>query len=264
MKIEIVFKNSDFIVINKPSGVVVNKAATVKEGTIQDWAEEKLGFRGQGLGFREKTDFVRRAGVVHRLDKETSGLLVIAKNLEAFENLQAQFKTRKVKKKYLGLAHGKVEPEEGRIKLPISRSPFDREKFGVFPGGRRAETHYSVISNYSLRKIPSECKLQTMKRPKVWFKVSNFTLLEVTPLTGRTHQIRVHLKYIGHPVVADIKYAGRKTSRTDRIWCPRMFLHASSLGFSHPRTQKWIEFKARLPADLKLALEKLKKQDGSP
>lgn len=250
MKIKIIFEDEDLLVIEKPVGVVVNRAKTVKRETIQDWAEERLGFRGQGLGSREKMDFVRRAGIVHRLDKETSGLLVIAKNAKAFTDLQAQFKARKTRKKYLALVHGEVKPKEGRIEYPIARNPFNREKFGVFSGGRESVTEYKVISH---------------------FPISNFTLLEVFPKTGRTHQIRVHLKAIGHSVVADEKYAGRKTSRADRQWCPRMFLHASFLGFFHPekgrgplgalrpRTGKWMEFKSELPLVLKRAFQKLRK-----
>ena len=238
MKIKVVFENGDLWVIEKPSGIVVNRAKTVKEETIQDWAEEKLRVKSQKLKVEEK-DFVRRAGIVHRLDKETSGLLVIAKNEEAFTNLQAQFKARKTEKKYLALVHGEVKPEKGKIELPISRNPFNREKFGVFPGGRESITEYRVVSHFPL-------------------PTSHFSLVEVFPKTGRTHQIRVHLKATGHPIVADEKYAGRKTSRADRLWCPRMFLHASFLGVFHPRTRKWVEFKSELPPDLKKALQKLK------
>ena len=237
MKIKVVFENQDFLVIEKPAGVVVNRAETVKGETVQDWVEDRLGIRNQESGISEESDFVRRAGIVHRLDKETSGLLLIAKNPESFANLQAQFKARKTRKKYLALVHGEVEPKEGRIELPIARNPFNREKFGVFPGGRKAVTEYKVISSLKVQD-------------------SNFTFLELTPLTGRTHQIRVHLKGIGHPIVSDEKYAGRKTNREDRKWCPRMFLHASFLGFFHPRTGKWMEFESELPEDLQKALER--------
>jgi len=231
MKIKIVFEDGDLLVVEKPAGVVVNKALTVGEETVQDWAKDK--FPISNFQFPISSDFVRRAGIVHRLDKETSGLLVIAKNAKAFANLQAQFKTRKTRKKYLALVHGEVKPQEGKIELPIARNPFNREKFGVFPGGRKAFTEYKVIS-----------------------QLPNFSFLEVFPKTGRTHQIRVHLKAIGHPIVADETYAGRKTNRADRKWCPRMFLHASFLGLFHPRTRKWMEFTSESPPDLKKALQK--------
>jgi len=231
MKIKIVFEDGDLLVVEKPAGVVVNKALTVREETVQDWAKDK--FPISNFQFPISSDFVRRAGIVHRLDKETSGLLVIAKNAKAFANLQAQFKTRKTRKKYLALVHGEVKPQEGKIELPIARNPFNREKFGVFPGGRKAVTEYKVIS-----------------------QLPNFSFLEVFPKTGRTHQIRVHLKAIGHPIVADETYAGRKTNRADRKWCPRMFLHASFLGLFHPRTRKWMEFTSESPPDLKKALQK--------
>lgn len=234
MEIKIVFEDEVFLVIEKPAGVVVNRAQTVKGETVQDWAEKRL--KDQGIEMGGESDFGRRAGIVHRLDKGTSGLLVIAKNPEAFSGLQTQFKARKVEKRYLALVHGRVVPKEGEIRLPVGRNPFNREKFGVFPGGREALTKYRTVSRF-------------------FVSGSWFSLLEVWPKTGRTHQIRVHLKALGCPVVSDAKYAGRKTNRADRQWCSRMFLHASSLGFGHPRTKKWLQFESSLPPDLKKGLQ---------
>jgi 23S rRNA pseudouridine1911/1915/1917 synthase len=179
---------------------------------------------------------MERSGIVHRLDKETSGLLVVAKTSSAFENLKSQFKKRQVKKKYLALVHGRVSPAEGGIKAPIRRSSFNRRKFGIFPGGRKAITDYRVK-----KRLNKDAR--------------DYTFLEVFPLTGRTHQIRVHLRHFGHPVVGDQKYGGRKTSRQDRAWCPRQFLHALGLGFSHPTKHKRVSFEAPLPQDLKKALQ---------
>ncbi|MFZ5366274.1 MAG: RluA family pseudouridine synthase [Patescibacteria group bacterium] len=235
----IVFEDSQILVIDKPAGMVVNRAETAKEETVQDWVEKK--FKIENLKFK-----IERAGIVHRLDKETSGLLLIAKTPEAFQNLQKQFKERKVKKKYLALVHGKVEPGVGEIRAPVGRLPWSREKFGIVPGGREAKTKYAVIATRKYTPQLLTSKLTSHISPP------QLTLLELIPETGRTHQIRVHLKYLGHPIVSDEKYAGRKTSREDRKWCPRMFLHASYLGFFHPKKGKWIEFSSPLPEDLKI------------
>lgn len=235
---KVVFEDDDLLVLEKPAGMVVNRAESVNGETVQDWAESRLGIRNLESGI---SDFYRRSGVVHRLDKETSGLLIIAKNPPSFINLQEQFSQRMVKKKYLALVHGEIKPEEGVIRAPVGRLPWNRERFGVLPGGREAETEYKVVRNLE----------SGISREKL-------TLLEVTPKTGRTHQIRVHLKYLGHPVVSDPTYAGRKMARGDRTWCPRMFLHASSLKFKHPVTHKWWEFESKLPKELAKVLEKLK------
>ncbi len=232
---KILHEDKYLLVLDKPAGWVVNRAQTVKKQTLQDWIEKNL--KSQISNLKSY-----RGGIVHRLDKETSGILLIAKTSEAFENLQKQFKERKVKKRYLALVHGKIEPEEGIIKAPITRNPFNRKKFGVFLGGKEAETRYKKISNFK-SQISNE----------------EFTLLELEPKTGRTHQIRVHLKYIGHPVVGDEFYAGRKTVRADRRWCFRQFLHASAISFFHPETGRQVEFHSPLPKDLKNALKYLKR-----
>ena len=185
------------------------------------------------------------------MDKETSGILVIAKTSPVFQKLQEQFKDRKINKFYTALVHGKVEPKEGEINLPVGRLPWNRERFGVIPGGRESTTSYRSISNF---QIPNK---KSNSLPRI--VNDKFTLLELYPKTGRTHQIRIHLKYLGYPIVADEFYAGRKTARRDRIWCPRLFLHASGISFSHPAQEKTLTFKSELPIDLTRALNTLEK-----
>jgi len=243
---QIAFQDDFLLVLDKPAGMVVNRAATTKnEETIQDWVQKnfsrKTGSRSAGP-FPLVNDQLLRNGIVHRLDKETSGLLIIAKTKEAFLNLQQQFKERKVKKRYLALTHGRVEPTQGVIQAAISRSPFNRKKFGVFLGGKEAKTNYKVEKYFHLGS-------------------ENYSFLELTPVTGRTHQIRVHLKFIGHPIVADEKYVGRKTLREDLKWCPRLFLHASGLSFFYPFSHQTINLDSKLPSDLRLAMMKLKSND---
>lgn len=222
--------------IDKPAGLVVNRSETVKEKTLQDWLEERLKIKGKKGDSPEEIEFFSRGGIVHRLDKETSGLLVGAKNPGAFLGLKNQFKERTVLKKYLALVHGQIKPEEGTISVPVGRLPFKREKFGIVPEGRPARTDYKVLETFDQKQM---------------------TLVEMTPHTGRTHQIRVHLKYLGYPIVADLTYAGRKRAKKDRLFCPRLFLHACFLSIKHPKTGKILEFKSNLPPDLANFLLKL-------
>ena len=237
MEPKIVFEDEQILLIDKPAGMIVNKADTTKDFvTVQDWVIEKLNIKNE-ISKIDDTDFVKRAGIVHRIDKETSGLLLIAKTEEAFVNLQAQFKERIVKKRYLALVHGKLAQKEGEINAPVGRLPWNRERFGVFPEGKEAKTNYKVISNF---QVPSTKDKETL------------TLVELAPETGRTHQIRVHMQFLGHPLVGDEFYAGRKTACVDRKWCPRVFLHASYIGFFHPITNKWMEFTLKLPTDLQI------------
>jgi 23S rRNA pseudouridine1911/1915/1917 synthase len=216
--------------------VVVNRAETTKGETIQDWIEARN--PNQESGNKEFDD---RSGIVHRLDKDTSGILVIAKNPESFEKLKAQFKGRTTLKKYLALVHGIVEPPVGTINAPIERSPFNRMHYGVFPGGREAITQYKVLHNFHFSIFNSQ-----------------FSLLELCPHTGRTHQIRVHMKYLNHPVVSDPIYGGRKNSQNDLKWCPRLFLHATELQISHPETGEMLKLCSPLPGDLDKSLATLK------
>jgi len=224
---KVIFENENILVLEKPCGMVVNKADTTNNvATLQAWAENYLKLTDLGIG--------GRAGIVHRLDKDTSGVIVIAKTEEAFYNLQAQFKNREVVKKYTALVHGFVKPALGTINAPIDRNPFNRERFGIFPGGKEAVTDYKTVKNYG----------------------DKFTLLELTPHTGRTHQIRVHMKHLGYPIVSDEFYAGRKQAREDLKWCPRQFLHASYLKIKLINGE-YKEFESNLPEDLRIALDLL-------
>ena len=229
--IKVIYEDEDLFVINKPAGIIVNKSDTTKgEITVQDWVDETFSVSGS-----KETDFYKRGGIVHRIDKETSGVLLIARTEEAFLNLQTQFKERKVEKTYLALAHGRVEPETGEINVPVGRLPWNRKRFGVLSGGRESNTQYKVleIKDYVSGK----------SREPV-------SLLELHPKTGRTHQIRVHLKHINRPIFSDPLYAGRKISRDDRKVLGRIFLHALRISFFHPRTNKSISFDAPLPKEL--------------
>ena len=234
MDIPILFEDNDLLVINKPAGVVVNRAQSVKDETIQDWAEKKLGLASaqpQSWG----DTFESRAGIVHRIDKETSGVLIIAKNPQAFIALQGQFKDRTTRKTYLALVHGAVAPPEGEIRAPVGRLPWNRERFGILPGGKEAVTKYHV--HRSWLTVHGKTKEQ-------------ISLVELHPETGRTHQIRVHLKYMNHPIIADFLYAGRKTARSDRTWAPRVMLHAWKIIITHPVTGSPLAIEAPIPDDI--------------
>lgn len=241
MNISILFEDEDILVINKPAGIVVNRAESVKGETVQDWVEEKLRITNDELRIEEK-DFKDRAGIVHRIDKETSGILLIAKTPQAFSELQRQFKERLVKKTYLAVAHGLLVPDEGEIRAPVGRLPWNRERFGIVPGGKESVTRYKVLQQISIQHNsgnPRDSRNLLL------------SLVELYPETGRTHQIRVHLKYISHPIVGDFLYAGRKTSRDDRTWAPRVMLHAWKITFSHPKTGAELAIEAPIPDDMK-------------
>jgi len=223
--IKIIFEDHDLLILDKPTGVTVNKSETTKGDTLQDWIDSKYDLKSSDEVFNS------RSGIVHRIDKETSGILIIVKNQRSFENLQKQFKERVVNKTYIALAHGKLTGE-GEVNIPIGRLPWNRMRFGVLAGGREAFTKYKVLSNF---KIGSK----------------DLSLVEAYPKTGRTHQIRVHLKYLNHPIFGDELYAGRKTARADRKILPRLFLHAKKISFLHPTTGKRVEFESDLPQELK-------------
>lgn len=231
LPLEIVYEDADLVVVNKPAGMVVHRGAGVTAGTLVNallhHVRELSSVGGQ-----------ERPGIVHRLDKMTSGLMLVAKNDFSHRKLAAAFKSRAIHKKYVALVHGRVEREAGAIVATVSRDPVRRVRMKAgAPGGRDAETRYRV-----LRRHP------------------HFTLLEALPRTGRTHQIRVHLAFLGHPVVGDALYGAPRRIRRrggEEGTIPRTFLHASKLEFAHPRTGKLLSFEAPLPEELRRFLESL-------
>jgi len=232
--LEILYEDEDLVVVNKPAGMVVHPAAGVESGTLAN----ALAFHFQRLS---NAGGAGRPGIVHRLDKGTSGLMVVAKTESAHEALADQFRAREVFKSYIALVHGQVERETGEIDQPIARDPRNRTRMAVVRAGRAA------LSLYKVRR-----------------RFDRFTLLDVELKTGRTHQIRVHLAWLKHPVVGDGVYgAGRdKTVPGSRVRSQieklgRQFLHAEHLGFRHPRTQEALRFSAPLPAELQALLDAL-------
>ncbi|MDO8618734.1 MAG: RluA family pseudouridine synthase [Candidatus Daviesbacteria bacterium] len=250
--LSIIYQDDSLLVIDKPAGLVVDKSNTQQTDTLEDILSAEYGIE------------IERSGIVHRLDKDTSGVLVVAKTEAALANLQAQFKERQTKKEYLTLVHGKLEIS-GKVEGNIGRSPKNPEKFAVLTnGGKEAVTEYEPVEKLQLDEnklseiFPDFNKIQMRKLHQMNY--GQFTYIKCHPLTGRTHQIRVHLRYIGHAVVGDSKYAGRKVARLDQRFCPRQFLHAARLELIHPVTQEKMEFVSPLPPDLAKALSYLKNE----
>jgi len=246
MEIPILYEDADTLVINKPVDVVVNRAASIKGNTVQDWVEERGWYKTQKLK-TEKTQndenvYWQRSGVCHRLDKETSGCLVIAKNPEALRYYLGLFKDRKITKTYLALVHGRVEPDEGEVVLPLKRSLYDREKWQVHYEGKRAVTAWRVEKRFN---YPGH---------EHWKDA--LTLLRLNLKTGRTHQIRVHMSFLGWPIFSDFKYLNSKFSKEDRKYLYHHFLHAEQIGFTTFGGEK-ILVTAPLPADCEKFLTSL-------
>jgi 23S rRNA pseudouridine1911/1915/1917 synthase len=247
-KLDIIYQDDDFMVINKPAGLVTTPAESIIEETVSDILQ---------------TDYdnnLDRGGVVHRLDKDTSGILLAAKNQEAFDALQNQFRDRTIHKSYLALVHQFI-PIKGTINGSIARNPENREKFTVLEGGKEAVTDYELVQKYQMTEekmlelFPDFNSIQRRKMTKTNY--AQFSLVKAYPKTGRTHQIRVHLKHINYPIVGDEKYGGRKIVRLDHRWCKRQFLHAAQISLLHPKTNQPIDFSAPLPDDLTQALSQL-------
>lgn len=249
---QVLVEDADLIVVDKPAGMIVNKADTAKGVvTLQDLIESEYKISSLHFpqleeymldGYNKLDEFKNRSGIVHRLDKETSGIILIAKNPKTFMNLQEQFKAKKVEKTYTALVHGAIESDHGEIHAPIGRLPWNRMRFGIFPEGRPAHSIYKVLKH--LKKIEGN-------------KSETFTLVEVYPQTGRTHQIRVHFQHIKHPIFGDELYAGRKTGRDDRKLLNRHFLHASKISLIHPATNVPVTYESILPKELSSFLERL-------
>ncbi len=233
--LDIVYEDDQVIVINKPAGLVVHPAAGVHSGTLAN----ALAYHFQQLSNAGSS----RPGIVHRLDKDTSGLLVVAKTESGHENLADQFRAREVYKSYVALVYGAMKEDSGRIEQPIARDPRNRTRMAVVAGGRGALSLFKVRKRYD-----------------------SFTLVDVELKTGRTHQIRVHLSWMKHPVVADELYSGGRENNLDvRVRAlirklNRQFLHAEQLGFRHPATAEQMRFTAPLPAALAGFLDQLAAQ----
>ncbi len=223
--LNVLYEDEDVIVIDKPAGMVVHPAPGHASGTLVN----ALLYHFPDL---EGIGGVERPGIVHRLDKDTSGLILVAKNSRAHRELQRQFKAREIEKAYLALVEGHLQPKVGRIEAPIGRDKRHRKRMAVVRDGREAITEYTVIAYYG-----------------------DYTLVDVRPLTGRTHQIRVHFAFIGHPLAGDTVYGRRKQKL--KPWLRRHFLHAHRIRFRLPRTGQWVEFTSPLPEDLQHILDKL-------
>jgi len=237
----LIHEDSSLIILNKPPGLVVHPSPGHLTGTL---------VHGLLTHCRDLSGIggILRPGIVHRLDKDTSGLLVVAKTDKAHSLLSAQFKAGAVKKKYLALVHGITRSKEGKIDLPIARHPIRRKEMAVVQeGGKKALTFWKKIEDLGGR----------------------FSLLSVMPKTGRTHQIRVHLSCIGHPIVGDTVYGFRRQGWKKHLFLKngqdlgveRQMLHAETLGFVHPESGEYCEYRAPLPADMTGTMEKLKSLD---
>jgi len=220
--LDIIYEDEDIIVLNKPAGLIVHPGAGNYESTLVN----ALLYHTKQLSDVNP----QRPGIVHRLDKETSGVMVIAKNNFTHLELTKQFKEHSIKRRYIALARGVLEFKEGTIDLPISRHPTKRKNMAVSfsDGSRQAQTKYKVIKRFD-----------------------KFTLLELMPQTGRTHQLRVHLSYLKHPILGDAKY-GNKNDFS------RLALHAKDLGFYHPGKKRFMEFTSQLPKEIKDAVGDVK------
>ena len=214
MTLNIKYEDDDFLIIDKPAGIVVHPGPGHKSGTLANGLISRMPTIGQ-VG--EKI----RPGIIHRLDKDTSGLIIVAKNLIAHENISKQIKNRTVLKIYTAMVSGNPNPAEGIIKSDIGRDPFHRKRMAVVESGKYAESHFRVLEN-----------------------LKGYSLATIEIRTGRTHQIRVHMSSIGHPIVGDTLYGG------ERSIINRQFLHASRIGFKLPSTGTYTEFESEIPRDL--------------
>ena len=228
--LDVVFEDEDIIVINKPSGMVVhpangNESGTLVNALLYHCKDSLSGING-----------VIRPGIVHRIDKDTSGLLVVAKNDEAHLFLSSLLKDHGIKRVYHAILVGHLKEQSGTVNAPIARHPVDRKKMAVVKGGRESITHYTVICEY-----PS------------------FTYAKMELETGRTHQIRVHMSYIGHPIIGDTVYGGGKTQfeKANASLLNGQMLHAKELSFPHPRTKEIMRFECELPDNFQKTLKRL-------
>lgn len=224
--LDIVYEDKDVIVVNKPQGLCVHPAPGNESGTLVNGLMYHCGSELSAI------NGVIRPGIVHRIDKDTSGLLVAAKNNEAHLHLSDQLKERKAMRKYVALVNGNIKEDSGTINKPIARSSADRKKMAVVYGGREAITHFNVLERFG-----------------------QYTLIECILETGRTHQIRVHMASLGHSIVGDKVYGIKK----ERFNLVGQLLHAKTIGFVHPVTGEMMEFTSEIPEYFQNVLDKLRK-----
>ncbi len=257
----IIFEDQDLLVINKPAGLVVNRANSVKQVTLQDWIDTYL--ENDALwkkGRAEDEIFSQRSGMIHRLDKDTSGLILFAKNPSMMYGMMEQFQARTIQKTYLALTHEHFTDKKGIIEVGIRRHPQDRERFSVSSEGRPSKTFFQVQREFSglniakLQKHLEEQGISTKGIHQLSRIYQDFSLVELQPKTGRTHQIRVHLQFMHHPIVGDERYVGRKRFRIDQLWCERQWLHAWKISFAYPNGGPVREFEAPVAKDLEKSL----------
>ena len=252
MNIEILFENKHVLVINKPSGLVVHGDGKTKERTVVDWILENypdIHGVGENMFIHHKGTEIElhRPGIVHRIDRDTSGILVITKTEESFQDIKEKFKKRKIEKTYQAIVYGHIKNKEGAINQPIGRhsKDFRMKVAGNHARGtlREAETTYHVIERYVDEHSKKDVQGQFQK----------YTLVECSPKTGRTHQIRVHLKWLNHPIVADSLYKGK---RKELLGLQRTALHAYSIRFVDVE-DNLIHVTAPFPEDMKVAIDSL-------
>ena len=224
--LDIVYEDSDVIVINKPQGMCVHPAVGNESGTLVNGLVYHCGNELSAI------NGVIRPGIVHRIDKDTSGLLIVAKNNDAHLKLSEQLKERKALRKYIAIVNGNIREDGGTVNKPISRNPSGRKKMAVVAGGREAVTHFNVLERFG-----------------------QYTLIECILETGRTHQIRVHMASIGHSIVGDPLYGIKK----EKFNLNGQLLHAKTIGFKHPSTGKMMEFSSEIPEYFENVLKKLRK-----
>lgn len=221
--LDILYEDNDIIVVNKPQGLVVHPAPGNYSGTLVNallyHCKDLSGING-----------VARPGIVHRIDKDTSGVLVIAKNDKSHNKLSEQLKEHSMKREYIALVEGVIKQDKGVVDKPLGRNPKDRLKMGIVEGGKRAVTHYEVLKRFE-----------------------KYTLIKCILETGRTHQIRVHMAYLGHPLVGDPVYGYKK----QKFNVAGQMLHAKKLGFIHPSTEEYMEFESDIPKYYEEVIRKL-------
>lgn len=236
LPIDIIYEDEDIIVVNKPKDMVVHPAVGNSTGTLVNAVLGKHDLSDVNGDFRP--------GIIHRLDKNTTGALVIAKNNYAHQNIAEQIKNRTTKKIYIALVRGLINENNGVINMPIGRHPTDRKKMAVVKNGKEAETHFKVLKRYTYENLASNKNLCN----------NGYTLVEIELKTGRTHQIRVHMSHIGYPVVGDDVYSSGKNP----FGVTSQMLHAHILGFEHPNKKEWVEYKAPLPEYFEKIISELK------